>query len=235
MFTKKVFLLTLRGRIWPLIAIGTSNLAAAHERGGGGGGGGGGGHGGGGHGGGGFHGGGGLQGGGFYRGGWHGGWRGGGGGGGKKGADMATDGTAVASMADGDGAGDTDSTSQKLPWYYDTYWWNGVPYYVADDTYYQWDGDADAYETVPPPAGLADQINAQGPPAHQLFVYPKAGQTNEQMARDREDCHRWAVAQNGLRSWRSISTGASAAATASNPAAAQSATAKRADNYRRAD
>jgi hypothetical protein len=110
--------------------------------------------------------------------------------------------------------------------------WNGVPYYYADDTYYQWDADAGAYQTVAPPAGLADQINTQGPPAHQLFVYPKAGQTNEQMARDREDCHRWAVSQTGFDP--RVPAEAADTATASNPAAAQSA-AKRADNYRRAD
>src|ERR1035438_6529469 len=27
-----------------------------------------------------------------------------------------------------------------LPLYYSTVWWDGVPYYYADDTYYRWNG-----------------------------------------------------------------------------------------------
>ena len=142
--------------------------AAAHPGGGGGS-----------HGGGGFHGGGGAHGGG-YRGGWRGrggayghGWYGGRGwyGGGW-----------------GWGFG--------LPWYYDTYWWNGVPYYYADDVYYEWNPDAAQYQTVQPPAGLAEQVKAQGP-VRELFIYPKAGQSNEQLARDRNECKQWAATQSG--------------------------------------
>jgi hypothetical protein len=32
----------------------------------------------------------------------------------------------------------------------------------------------------------------------ELFVYPKGSQTNEQIDRDRSECHQWAVAQAGL-------------------------------------
>ncbi len=218
MFSKSPFMVLAASLA--AIAISASNLAAAHS------GGGGGGHGGGGHGGGGFHGGGAGRG-GAYRGGWYG--HGGHGHGWYRGGFYGGWGW-------GWGYG---LLFADLPWYYDTYWWNGMPYYYADDTYYQWDRDADAYETVPPPAGLADQINAQGPPAHELFVYPKAGQSNEQIARDREDCRRWAVGQTGFDP--GISAEATGTATASSPAPAQSAVpaqsaaTNRADNYRRAD
>ena len=83
----------------------------------------------------------------------------------------------------------------SLPWYYDTYWWGGVPYYYADDVYYHWDADASGYEAVQPPAALVEQVNKQAPP--KLFMYPKAGQSNDQQAKDREECVRWAATETG--------------------------------------
>jgi len=85
-----------------------------------------------------------------------------------------------------------------LPWYSDLYYWEGVPYYYSDDTYYEWNGSAGAYETVPPPAGLADQVAAQEPVVTELFVYPNGEQTNEQIDRDRAECRQWAAARAGL-------------------------------------
>jgi hypothetical protein len=199
------------------IAAGTSGSAVAHP----GGGGGGGSHGGGGgfHGGGGYHGGGGFRGGGGYRGGWYGGggYRRGWYGGGYYGAWGEL------------GYGLLFAT---LPWYYDTYWWDGSPYYYADDVYYQWNRDAAEYETVRPPPGLSDQVKAQEPVVSELFMYPKAGQTNEQQARDREDCHRWAVAQSGFDP--AVAPTAPAGATTAGKTPSDTAAARRAD-YRRAD
>jgi hypothetical protein len=194
-----------------LMALGTSGFTFAHSVGGGGHGGGGGGgfHGGGGYRGGGFHGGGGYRGGYWGRGGY--GWRGGYGGWGWGGLGYGL-------------------FFASLPWYYDTYWWDGVPYYYADDVYYQWNGNANAYETVQPPAGLANQV--QVPVPRELFIYPKAGQTNEQIARDREDCHRWAVGQSGFDP--RVEDVGSVGTTATKPTPAGSTAAKRAD-YLRAD
>lgn len=155
-----------------LLLAGVHGVAFAHGGGGHGGGGGGGGHGGGSHGGGGHYGG--------RYGGRYGGWRGGYGYGGFYG---------------GWGYG---LFFASLPWYYDTYWWNGVPYYYADDVYYQWNGDAAEYQTVQPPAGLVDQVKTQTPAARELFMYPKAGQTTEQQAHDRAECHLWAVTEAGF-------------------------------------
>jgi hypothetical protein len=117
-----------------------------------------------------------------------------------------------------------------LPWYYDTYWWNGVPYYYTDPNYYQWNSDAAQYETVQPPPGLVDQVRTQAPAAPELFVYPKAAQSNAQLARDREDCHRWAAAQSGFNP--RVAADTSTGATIQSPA--DSTARKRAD-YRRAD
>jgi hypothetical protein len=46
-----------------------------------------------------------------------------------------------------------------LPWYCDTYWWGGIPYYYADSNYYVWDGDVGEYEAVEPPAGLSHKAD----------------------------------------------------------------------------
>jgi hypothetical protein len=89
-----------------------------------------------------------------------------------------------------------------LPYYYSTYWWGGVPYYYADNTYYRWDGGVGQYETVAPPAGLQNQGgaqgNAQGAGAPDLIAYPKNGQTPEQSGKDKFECYRWAVGQTGF-------------------------------------
>jgi hypothetical protein len=214
-------MLTIIAATLAVIAIASSGSAVAHPGGSSGGGGahagGGGAHGGGGfHGGGGAHGGGGFRGGGGYRGGWHGGggyrhgWYGGG----------------FYGPWGGLGYG---LFFASLPWYYDTYWWNGAPYYYADDVYYQWNRDAAEYVTVEPPAGLSDEVKALAPVVTELFMYPKAGQSSEQQARDREECHRWAVDQAGFDP-----TAAAGTTAPNNKASTDMTAAKRAD-YLRAD
>ncbi len=90
-----------------------------------------------------------------------------------------------------------------LPLYYQTYWWDGVPYYYADNTYYIYDPNAKQYETVAPPAGLQAQAGATGTagggPASggELIAYPKNGQTADQQSKDKYECHKWAVGQTG--------------------------------------
>jgi len=91
-----------------------------------------------------------------------------------------------------------------LPLYFTTVWWNGLPYYYANDTYYVWDDDHQAYEVVAPPDGMESGGSVQAPPETQsppsteLYLYPKSGQSAEQQARDRYECHRWAVGQTGF-------------------------------------
>ena len=91
-----------------------------------------------------------------------------------------------------------------LPYYYSTYWWGGVPYYYADNTYYRWDSEVGQYETVAPPAEIQDQVVAPGAAAAQggapsdLIAYPKNGQSQEQLGKDKFECHRWAVGQTGF-------------------------------------
>ena len=85
-----------------------------------------------------------------------------------------------------------------LPVYYSTYWWDGVPYYYADNNYYRWDGSVNQYETVSPPPGLQNQAGAQSPGISELIAYPKNGQSEEQQGKDKFECHRWAVSQTGF-------------------------------------
>ena len=84
-----------------------------------------------------------------------------------------------------------------LPYYYSTIWWGGIPYYYANDAYYTWDAASNEYEFVPPPAGIESGGSTVAPYADDIIVYPKNGQSDDQLARDRYDCHRSAVDQTG--------------------------------------
>ncbi len=85
-----------------------------------------------------------------------------------------------------------------LPPYFTTVWWNGIPYYYANDTYYVWVNDQNSYEVVDPPDGIDSSGSTQPPPSNQLFIYPKNGQSSQQQETDRYECHRWAVKQSGF-------------------------------------
>jgi len=85
-----------------------------------------------------------------------------------------------------------------LPLYYTTVWWDGVPYYYANDAYYEWNQSQGEYEVVEPPAGIEGGGTTQAPASDQLFAYPKNGQSAEQQSKDRYECARWAVSQTGF-------------------------------------
>jgi hypothetical protein len=72
---------------------------------------------------------------------------------------------------------------------------DGSPYYYADDNYYQWQGNANQYETVSPPPEVQQQAEAQSP---SLMAYPKNGQSDAQQATDKTECQTWAQAQSGF-------------------------------------
>jgi hypothetical protein len=111
-----------------------------------------------------------------------------------------------------------------LPLYYSTYLWGGIPYYYANDNFYQWDGSVGQYETVRPPQNLVNQVAAtQALESVSLFAYPKNGQTGAQQATDRIECQRWATGQTGIDS---------APAGSTVPVAAS---APRRQDYRRAE
>lgn len=89
-----------------------------------------------------------------------------------------------------------------LPSAYTTVWFGGVSYYYADYVYYRWDPAASGYVVSAPPDGSAYEADASPPMSStssgDVFVYPKQGQSDEQQATDRYECHRWAADQSGF-------------------------------------
>jgi len=52
---------------------------------------------------------------------------------------------------------------------------------------------------VAPPEGIESAGSTEAPPGgDSMFVYPRNGQSAEQEARDRYECHRFAVDQTGF-------------------------------------
>jgi hypothetical protein len=84
-----------------------------------------------------------------------------------------------------------------LPPLFTTVWFGGIPYYYANDTYYIWNSDHGQYEVVDPPSGIETGGTTHIPPSDTLFIYPKNGQSSEQQASDRYECHHSAVEQSG--------------------------------------
>ncbi len=80
-----------------------------------------------------------------------------------------------------------------LPSGYVTLSIGGRPYYRYNDVYYV--RDDRGYVVVEPPREVAG-TEPPAPP-DDLFVYPKMGQTEQQQATDRYECHEWASSQTG--------------------------------------
>jgi hypothetical protein len=80
----------------------------------------------------------------------------------------------------------------------------GTQYYYANETYYLYHPDLGQYEVVGlPPAGapglpLPPPGPGLAPAPSNVFVYQKNGQSEEQQARDKYECHRWAADQTGF-------------------------------------
>ncbi len=84
-----------------------------------------------------------------------------------------------------------------LPGYYTSFWFDGTRYFYSDHTYYVYDSDRRGYVVSHSPYGDDDQdeYSDSAGPADQLYVYPAKGQSEQQQADDRYECHRWAVDQ----------------------------------------
>ena len=100
-----------------------------------------------------------------------------------------------------------------LPAVYATYYWDGIPYYYANNVYYTYNPDQSGYVVTDPPpvAGTADDAgasdnsepdssapdNSQPAPSSDVYAYPQNGQTEEQQSNDKYECHNWARSQTG--------------------------------------
>jgi hypothetical protein len=82
-----------------------------------------------------------------------------------------------------------------LPPFYTTVWYRGVPYYYADEVYYRYRADRREYEVSDPPPESEATTSAT---TTDIFIYPKNGQSEEQQAKDRYECHSWAANQTGF-------------------------------------
>lgn len=85
-----------------------------------------------------------------------------------------------------------------LPPYYSTVWIGGLPYYYANDVYYSWNAAQNGYVVVEPPADADHPTSPPSAGGDDMFIYPKNGQTSEQQAADRYECHSWAKQQTGF-------------------------------------
>ncbi len=88
-----------------------------------------------------------------------------------------------------------------LPPYYTTVYVAGIPYYYANDTYYSWDAAQNGYEVVAPPGTdppPTTQSPVPPPSGDDLYVYPQSGQSADQQATDKYECHKWANSQSGF-------------------------------------
>jgi hypothetical protein len=112
-----------------------------------------------------------------------------------------------------------------LPVGYATFWWGGYPYYYWNNLYYTWSPGYNGYVVTDPPpvsdysdpttgaagfdpnavtaapeegAGSAQPDGAAPGGAGDVYVYPRNGQTEQQMSNDRYECHAWAVNETGF-------------------------------------
>jgi hypothetical protein len=83
-----------------------------------------------------------------------------------------------------------------LPPFYTTIWVGAIPYYYAGGVYYSWYPEYQSYVVVEPPP--EKEIREAEAGSDQLFIYPKLGQSEAQQAKDRYECHSWAVSQTGF-------------------------------------
>ncbi|MGC4028981.1 MAG: hypothetical protein QM696_08930 [Steroidobacteraceae bacterium] len=85
-----------------------------------------------------------------------------------------------------------------LPSYYTSFWYGNTRYFFADDTYYLYEPARRGYVVTSSPYGDAgsseDDTTSDG---DELYVYPAQGQSEQQQADDRYECHRWAVGETG--------------------------------------
>lgn len=86
-----------------------------------------------------------------------------------------------------------------LPGAYTSVWIGGTRYYYSDYHYYTYEPARRGYVVVRSPYGddyvYDDQDYVDSRLDDDLYIYPAQGQSEQQQADDRYDCHRWAVSE----------------------------------------
>ncbi|TBU81530.1 hypothetical protein DNK06_07055 [Pseudomonas daroniae] len=73
-------------------------------------------------------------------------------------------------------------------------WIGSALYFVAAGTYYMWNADRRQYIVVEAPPVISSAPAAN----YDVIAYPARGQNADLQARDRYECHSWAVSQSGF-------------------------------------
>lgn len=84
----------------------------------------------------------------------------------------------------------------SLPGAYTSVWIGGSRYYYSDDIYYTYEPARRGYVVVRPPYEYDEEYVDAGLD-QDLYIYPAQGQSEQQQADDRYECHRWAVQESG--------------------------------------
>lgn len=86
----------------------------------------------------------------------------------------------------------------SLP-YYSSFWFGSTRYFYSDGAYYNYEPARHGYVVTRSPYASdsedGDGYSDDGYSDEELYVYPAQGQSEQQQADDRYECHRWAVDQ----------------------------------------
>ncbi len=93
-----------------------------------------------------------------------------------------------------------------LPPAYVTLTLGGLPYYYANGVYYRPVPEGYVVTAPPPEAATATVVPAPPPPAPKAepIIYPRNGQSSEQLENDRRECNRWATTQPNAQADASV-------------------------------
>ena len=93
-----------------------------------------------------------------------------------------------------------------LPPAYVTVTLGGLPYYYAGGVYYRAVPEGYMVANPPPEAAPAQVVAAPPPPAPkpEPVIYPRNGQSAEQLESDRRECNRWATTQPNAQADSSV-------------------------------
>jgi len=82
-----------------------------------------------------------------------------------------------------------------LPGIYSSFWIDGTRYFYADHTYYVYEPVRRGYVVTHSPYGDDEEYDDAGS-GDDLYIYPARGQSEQQQAEDRYQCHRWAAKES---------------------------------------